>query len=562
MKPAEVLENRRALLRELSAKAVVPVKIALLSGSTIGDLENLLRIYLLAYGLKPEFFVGQYDRWYEDAAFENIALRNFKPDIVYIHTTVRNLLEDLYDRFETAWRNISDRLGCIIIQNNLEMLPFRVMGNKDCSHADGKLRIIADLNQKIADYAESNQRFYINDIHWLSANIGLERWFDDAYFYMYKYACSAEALVSLALNVAKIVKSLFGLNKKAIAVDLDNTLWGGVVGDDGAENLEQSLETPRGMAFWEFQKYLKGLSKLGVLLNVTSKNDARLALQGLEYAYLKREAFVEFEANWNDKHKNLANIAKTLNLGLDSLVFIDDNPAEREIVRQFLPDVEVVDILEPENYVRELDSKGYFEVTAMSEDDQKRVSYYKNEQKRREVGDGFSDYSDYLTSLEMVASFEPINEGNISRTVQLINKTNQFNLTTKRYTENGVLALIEDDRYLTLTGKLQDKFGDNGLVTVIIASICNKNANIELWIMSCRVFKRGLEFAAFGELVRRLKARGVEKIIGLYYPTEKNKIVENLYHDLGFAEVDGHWEIGIDDVNIPNIYMEGKYDEK
>ena len=557
MEPNEILQKKRALLRELSAGADVftPVRVALLSGSTVGEIENILRLYLLAYGIKPEFFVGQFDRYYEEAVFGDAGLVAFAPEIVYIHTSSRNLgippSDEVYEKLEQVW----DKLGMTVIQNNFEMPPYRVMGNRDCS--GGGLWQVAALNRRIAEYANAHSRFYINDIHYLSAWFGLERWFDDAGWYMYKYAMSLEALPLLCGNIAKIIKSLLGKNRKALAVDLDNTLWGGVVGDDGAAALEQTPDTPKGMAFSDFQKYLKAVSALGIPLNVVSKNSGEAALSGLEGALLKREDFLCFCANWDNKDENIRKIARELNIGTDAVVFVDDNPAERDLVRRFVPDAAAPEFGAPESYIRALDRMGYFEVTALSEDDQKRVEYYKTGQERKSAEGNFADYTEYLLSLDMKACFEPVNAGNLQRAAQLINKTNQFNLTARRFLETEVAAMAADPDTVTVCGRLSDKYGDNGLVTVLTAGLSGDIAEIGLWVMSCRVFKRGLEYAALYHLLRLLKARGVKTVRGVYLPTEKNKYVENLYQSLGFSSENGtDWTAGIDEIVVPPYYME------
>ncbi len=497
--------------------------------------------------------MGQYDRWYEEAVFGDADLAAFVPEIVYVHTSFRSLGDpgEMIQKLETAW----SKLNACIIQNNFEMPPFRLMGNRDASH--GTLRQIEELNRRIADHALAHSKFYINDIHWLSAWFGLERWFDDALWYTAKYAMNLEALPLLCRSIANIVKSLLGRNKKALALDLDNTLWGGVVGDDGADALEQTQDTPKGMAFLEFQRYLKAISQLGIPLNVVSKNTEEAALEGLSKALLKRNDFICFRANWNNKDKNLRGIAEELNIGEDSIVFIDDNPAERELARQSVPGISVPEMTTPEAYIRTVDAMGYFEITAQTADDIARVANYQTEQKRKKEEQNFTDYAGYLRSLRMKAAFEPVGAGNLQRVTQLINKTNQFNLTTRRYTEAEVEAISKDPGVVTLCGHLSDRFGDNGLVTALFASLSGDTADIDLWIMSCRVFKRGLEYAALRRLIESLRARGVKTVRGVYLPTEKNKPVETLYRDLGFVSENGEiWTADIDQITIPETYME------
>jgi tRNA(Ile)-lysidine synthetase-like protein len=314
------------------------------------------------------------------------------------------LLASEYGRWSQMWDAAAERYGCVVLQNNFEMLPYRVMGNMDAAHPNGRLRFISDLNARMYAYREQSSRFYINDIHYLSALFGLDAWQDARAWYLYKYALALDAIPLLSHSLATIIKAVYGKNKKALMLDMDNTLWGGVVGDDGPENIRLGPETPEGMAFSDFQKYVRAVSGTGVMLGICSKNDEQNALSGLEHpaSALKREDFVSFKANWDPKHVNLEQAAGELNIGLDSVVFADDNPAEREIVTGFLPQVEAVPLTAPEDYVKTLDRQGYFEVAALSADDVNRNKTYQQNAQRAAAQALFSDYGEYLRSLEMV----------------------------------------------------------------------------------------------------------------------------------------------------------------
>ncbi len=342
---------------------------------------------------------------------------------------------------------------------------------------------------------------------------------------------------NLAQSVANIVKSLLGRNKKALALDLDNTLWGGVIGDDGPEGITMGLETPAGMAYTEFQQYLKELSALGVLLNVDSKNEAANAEAGFARAdsVLKKEDFICFKANWEPKSQNLVAMAKQINIFPDSFVFIDDNPAEREIIRQQVPGVAVPELGAPEDSIKAIDRSGYFEVTTLSADDRKRAEMYKENAQRAELQASFGDYADYLKSLGMRGEFGHFDTPHAERITQLINKSNQFNLTTRRYTAAEVESLIGSPEHVTLYGRLIDKFGDNGLVSIVIGHKQGDAMDIELWVMSCRVLKRDFEKAMCDRLVEDAAAMGVKTLRGHYYPTAKNLLVKDFYATIGFS---------------------------
>ena len=370
---------------------------------------------------------------------------------------------------------------------------------------------------------------------------------------MYKYALSLDAIPTLAFNVSNIIKSIFGKNKKALALDLDNTLWGGIVGDDGPENLELGEETAVGQAYREFQQYLKDLRKQGILLNIISKNEEAAAKGGLAHPQmvLKDGDFISIKANWEPKSQNLVNMAKELSLLPESFVFVDDNPAEREIIKQQVPGCAVPDIGTVENYLTVVDHGGYFEATKLSKDDLKRNEMYKENAARAQLQASFADYGEYLKSLDMHAAIKPFEAVYMSRIAQLTNKSNQFNLTTRRYTQEEIESAAVDNHFITRYGSLRDKFGDNGVVAISIGEVKGEVLELILWLMSCRVLKRDMEFAMMDEIVAAALNRGCKTIRGFYYPTAKNAMVKNFYATQGFAKIseDGSgnaiWELDI-----------------
>lgn len=543
---------KKALLADGSAR--LKKKIAVLGGSTTHDIIRILELFLLHYGIEPEFYESEYARYWQDAMFENEELQKFAPDMIYIHTSNRNisrypemsdteasvdeLLEETYRHFEMMWERLREVYGCPVIQNNFEYPFYRLMGNKEAYDIHGRICFINRLNERFYRYAASHDNFYINDINYLAADYGLERWAAPFYWHMYKYALCLPAIPTLSFSVANIIKSVYGKNKKALVLDLDNTLWGGVVGDDGVENLEIGQETSMGQVYTEFQEYIKRQKDIGIMLNVCSKNEEENAIAGLNHpdGVLHPDDFVLIKANWDPKSKNVAEIASELNIMQDSLVFVDDNPAEREIIRTHLPGVAVPELTSPEQYIRTIDHAGFFEVTSLSEDDKSRSDMYKANLQRQKQQESFADYGDYLKSLDMkgiIRSFEPLY---MARIAQLTNKSNQFNLTTRRYTQAEIEQIAADEGYITLYGKLEDKFGDNGVVSVVIARKDGQTAHVELWLMSCRVLKRDMEYAMMDALVRQCQKAGITEIKGYYYPTAKNKMVENFYGLQGFTK--------------------------
>jgi len=515
----------------------------------------MLELFLLSYGIKPEFFESEYAQYWNDAVFGNDELDNLKPDIIFIHTSSRNILnypepensksevEELllkqFENFKLMWDKLSEKYSCPIIQNNFEPPYFRLLGNKDASDYRGRVNFITRLNLKFYDYSQSHDNFYINDINYQAANYGLEKYLNPFYWHMYKYSLCLDAIPELAFNIANIIKAIFGKNKKAVALDLDNTLWGGVVGDDGVENLELGQETSLGQAYSEFQVYLKELKKRGILLNIISKNDLENAMAGLNHAdmILKPDDFIIIKANWEPKSLNLKNMANELALLPESFVFADDNPAEREIIRQNINGAAVPELDKVEDYIKAIDRAGYFEAVQLSGDDLKRSDMYKQNIKRAELESSFENYSEYLISLEMCAEIKPFEKIYMSRIAQLTNKSNQFNLTTRRYTQDEIENIANNNKYVTLYGKLIDKFGDNGVVSVAIGELKADELDIILWLMSCRVLKRDMEFAMMDELVLKAESLGVKKIYGYYFKTAKNNMVKDFYDKQGFTKI-------------------------
>lgn len=556
--PDWILKKKKSIKKQLLQDDKVQYmnkKVAILGGSTTNDIKNILELFLLNYGIKPEFYESEYNQYYEDGMFPNSELEEFAPDVIYIHTSNRNIidypcisdskevaaqkLDAVVKKFEGLWNHIKEVYHCPIIQNNFELPFYRLMGNRDAADYRGRVNFITRLNLAFYDYAEEHDNFFIHDLNYESASYGLDKWADPFYWHMYKYAMCVPAIPYVSFGVARIIKSIFGKNKKVLNLDLDNTLWGGVIGDDGADNIEIGQETSLGQTYAEFQNYIKQHKDLGILLTVNSKNDEAVARTGFERpdSILKKEDFVSFTANWEPKSQNLQRTAENLNLLPESFVFVDDNPAEREIVRQQIQGVAIPEIDSVEHYIQILDKNGYFEVTNLSEDDRKRSEMYQANEMRKQAQSTYADYAEYLSSLEMKGSIKAFEPVYMSRISQLTNKSNQFNLTTRRYSQTELEEVADDAMHITLYGKLEDKFGDNGVVSVVIGKKENDTLHIDLWLMSCRVLKRDMELAMMDELVAKCQEAGISRILGYYYPTAKNGMVKEFYAMQGFDKI-------------------------
>jgi len=571
----KILRKKKSIKKELLNKRNLEEKnIAILGGSTTSEIKNILELFLLDSGIKPNFYESEYNKYYEDAVFGGVELERFNPDLIYIHTTnininkfpeLENNIEDVsalikqeIDKYKSIWSSLS-KYNCPIIQNNFDYITNRGLGNLDCYDIHGKTYFINQLNNKFSQEAREISQLYINDINYLSSYIGLKEWFDKSLWYSAKYALSMNSIPELAFNISKIINSIFGKSKKCLILDLDNTCWGGVIGDDGLNGIDIGLETAVSESFSFFQKYVKELKQRGVILAVCSKNDFQNAKEGFEHpdSILKFDDFSSFKSNWTAKHYNILDIAQEINIGTDSLVFIDDNPVERDLVCSQIPSVSVPNIgSDVINFIDYIDRGGFFEATSLLIDDINRNKYYKENVKRNEDQSTFESYEDFLISLKMTAHIQTFSAVYLERITQLTNKTNQFNLTSKRYNAAEIKAILASDMYIKIYGRLTDKYGDNGLISILIGKIKDNKCHIDLWLMSCRVLKRNVEFALFDEFVRQCKENGVKEIIGYYYQSVKNNMVSDLYEKFGFVLKDTNGQNTIWSLNIS--YYENK----
>lgn len=571
----DILSKKKQIKRKLLEmdREYIPKRIAILGGYTTHDIKMILELFLLRYGIKPVFYESEYNRFYQAAMFSNAELEKFEPDLIYICTCNRNilrypklkdsreriddLLRDESGRYQAMWDHLSEVYHCPIVQNNFELPMYRLLGNKEASDTHGAVNFVTRLNLEFYQYADQHADFYICDINYISADFGLKEWSDPFYWYMYKYALNTSAIPYLSYNVANIIKSLFGKNKKGMVLDLDNTLWGGVIGDDGVDQIKLGPEDPEGQAYMDFQRYLKDHTQLGIVLNINSKNEKENALEGLKHpdTVLKPDDFIVIKANWEPKDKNFCEIANRLNVLPESLVFVDDNPVERNIITSGMPEVAAPPMTAVHEYIQIMDRSGFFESTTLSEDDGKRARMYRENSERTELATTYLDYREYLLSLDMRAQICPFDNIHMARIAQLTNKSNQFNLTTKRYTQGQIEQFSMDADFITLYGKLEDRFGNNGVVSVVIGRQELQVCHIELWLMSCRVLKRDMEYAMMDELVSQCIDRGIGTIRGYYYPTSKNGMVKDFYQLMDFNKIeedkqgDTIWEY-----NIPEKY--------
>lgn len=574
----KILRKKKSLKNKLlSRKEFKSVNIAILGGSTTAEIKNILELFLLKIGLKPRFYESAYNHYYEDALFGSKELDQFNPDIIYIHTTNKNILsfpapqdsaedidvklENEINKYKEIWQSLS-KFNCAIIQNNFDYPENRSLGNLDCYDIHGQTYFINKLNEQFCINAMQIKNLYINDINYLSSYLGLRYWFDKSLWHQAKYAMSLDSIPELTFNLSKIIGSIFGKSKKCLILDLDNTCWGGVIGDDGLDGISIGNENAISESYTAFQRYSKELKNRGITLAVCSKNDFENAKEGLGHpdSVLEFDDFTSFKANWYPKNKNILDIVKDINIGVDSIVFIDDNPVERDIVSSQIPDISVPDVgSNVVDFITHIDRNGYFEPTSITAEDINRNQYYGDNKKRFNKQAAFKSYDEFLASLDMVAEIKSFSPIYLDRITQLTNKTNQFNLTTKRYTFGEIEAVTSSAKYIKIYGKLTDKYGDNGLTAISIGRVDSETCHIDLFIMSCRVLKRNMEFAMLDELVAKCKVKGVEELKGYYLESAKNSMVSDLYEKFGFKLVSQEGGNTVWTLNITNYEAQCRF---
>ncbi len=530
------------------------VRLAVLGGASTELLEGPLQLFIESQGLDAIVQCSEYNTFVQEILDPASDTVSFKPDVALLMTTAANiprwpgLGDDLDGVNRTAvdvsdyWLDLCERLhkqtNCEVILDNFHAIPTRPLGNLAVKTPSEPNNFLARVNLRLGENAPAY--VHVNDVAQLACQYGVRNWFDARFWFHAKQPVSFSCLIPYVRNTARMIGALLGCAAKCLVLDLDNTLWGGVVGDDGVEGIRIGDGDAVGEAFKAFQEYVLNLKQRGVMLAVCSKNDEVHALgpfQELSDMVLKRDDFVAFVANWEPKPDNIAAIAAQLNIGLNAIVFVDDNPAEREHVRQRLPEVRVVELSDdPADYPRILDDAGYFEVMSISAEDQARTRQYQQNAARVRLQESAGDYQDYLKSLDQRAVIRPFEKNHLERITQLINKSNQFNLTTLRLSRSQVEAMMTDEDYVTVCVRLADRFGDNGLISVVAGKQVDNVLHIELWLMSCRVLKRNVEMLLLNHLVDISSRRGVANIQGIYRPTPKNGLVKRLYPTLGFQE--------------------------
>jgi FkbH-like protein len=543
------------LVRELGSSVrsnLRQCKIAVLGSSTTNLMVPVLRALCLRDRIGAQIYEGPYGSIEQEIWDSQSGLARFQPDIVMLFMHWRDLRLEAVTPDEQAWvirfveerkaiwKRLSDSFACHIIQPSFDFPADEAYGYLAGVLPGGRTRVIDMLNLRLREEAPAN----VSIVNLAAAQraTGAKRWQDETQWARYRQHPATEALPELAETYISHVRAVLGLSRKVLVSDLDNTLWKGVIGEDGLDGIGIGPGSPEGEAHLDLQRYMLDLKRRGILLAVCSKNnvaDAQLPFLQHPHMALRLDDFAAFRANWEDKAANLRGIARDLSLGLESFVFLDDNPMEREWVRSQLPEVAVVEIgSSPFHYVRQLNRGRYFEALSLSGEDLARADQYRVEAQRENLRSGAVSLDDFLQKLQLEASVEGITGKNLARVTQLVNKTNQFNVTTRRYTEAQVRALAEDSRGWAGAFQMSDRMGSYGLIGVLFCRPADSGAwEIDTWLMSCRTLGRQMEKFMFDRLVEAAVERRIRRIVGVYRPTAKNGLVKELYDQLGFRRV-------------------------
>jgi FkbH-like protein len=553
-----------------SLDPLVPFKLAILSNSTVDLIVPALVATAARHGIALEVIQPSYGQTAQEALTPDSRVNSSKPDAVLFALDYRALplklslgdreassaiIQGVIGYLQTLGNGIKANSNAVCIFQTFAPPVETLFGSLDRALQGTMRNLIDGINRELAEYVIGSGDVLL-DVAAVAEAVGLAEWHNTQLWNMAKFPFADELIPLYSDHICRTVAAIRGKSAKVLILDLDNTVWGGVIGDDGLEGIHIAQGDARGEAHLAVQRLALDLRQRGIVLAVSSKNTDEVAREPFEKhpeMLLKLEHIAVFQANWNDKATNIQAIAEELSLGLDSMVFLDDNPAERGLVRKLLPQVRVPELPEdPAYYARTLAAAGYFEAVAFAGEDLKRAEFYQDNAKRASLQKQVGGVDAYLASLDMTIAFQPFDATGRARIVQLINKSNQYNLTTRRYTDPEVTEAENDPEVFTLQVRLADIFGDNGMISVVICRSAEAGVwEIDTWLMSCRVLGRKVEHMVLREILEHARAAGIEKLSGTYRPTDRNKLVVDHYAKLGFTKVEEHesgftrWELPV-----------------
>jgi len=532
------------------------IKIALLSSFTINGVKETLHIKCLQAGITPEFYVGNYNQYSQEILNTDSGLYKFNPDLAIIFIDIMSVLGEQYflpykifDRHGKEWiegklKEVLSLIGKIkenssakILLHNFEIPLYSPLGILENKQKLGFIESIEALNIGLRSAAKNDSRAFIFDYNSFCSRIGKQNIMDYKMYYLGDIKINLQYIPALCDEYVAYIKPLVSITRKCIVLDLDNTLWGGIIGEDGLEGIKLG-PTPKGRPFWEFQKYLLSLFNRGVILAVNSKNnfdDVSEVFKRHPYMVLKEKNFAAMQINWNDKISNMKAIAEELDIGMDSLVFIDDDKLNRDMIRKALPEVLVVDFPEdPSLYLTTLMKISDFNTLQITEEDKKRGKMYAEQRGRKEFQTTATDIEEYLKGMETVVTIEKANSFNIPRISQLTQKTNQFNMTTRRYLEEDIEKFSKGNGFIVVSVKVEDKFGDNGITGAAIVEKGTDKWRIDDFLLSCRVIGRKVEETLLAYILNEAKKGKAKILVGEFISTKKNAPARGFYKNNGF----------------------------
>ena len=541
---------------------LVPVKVALLGDTATQFLATALKGTGIDRGFRLDLFEAEFNQVERQFMDPDSDLHAFDPEYIVVFQSTHKWLEkhalsssekkaSLADERLVFVRSICGLTQAKIIYLNYPEIEDTVFGSYANRVPSSFTWQVRKFNYELMRISQENPNLYICDLAGLQSKFGRDRFFDAAVYTSTEMILSLDALPYVSARILDIICSLKGRFKKCLILDLDNTLWGGVVGDDGLEGIQLGHGLGIGKVFTEFQMWIKKLKERGIIICICSKNDEDKAKEPFEKhpdMVLRLSDIAVFMANWETKVDNIRAIQQILNIGFDSMVFLDDNPFERNIVREHIPGITVPELPEdPADYLEFLYSLNLFETTSYSVTDKDRTKQYQIEAERTSYAKTFTNEAEFLRSLEMVSKVEGFTPFNTPRVAQLSQRSNQFNLRTVRYTEADITTMSNDPGVIPVTFTLEDKFGDNGLICVVILKKLNEESLfVDTWFMSCRVLKRGMEDFTLNTVVEKAREQGYRRIVGEYLPTLKNGMVKDHYDRLGFKPLgEGRYELDV-----------------
>jgi FkbH-like protein len=555
------------------------IRIALLGDAGTQQFVPLLKALFRRAGFNAVVYEGPFAGIELEVYDADSPLYRFRPDCVALLNasqalriqyyarpgTAAEFLHGTVERMERIWSAIQARNTALILQSNFALPLERLFGNYDHKVPDSLYSVTAAVNTQIAERSRSHAGVVVNDIEAVASWVGRRAWFDERLWFLAKTFCALDHLPLVAQNMVQIVLANRGRVVKCVILDLDNTLWGGVIGDDGVNGIKLSSHGD-GEPFHLLQSFLRELSRRGILLAVCSKNDSNNAMEPFlnhPEMVLKLDHITAFVANWDDKAQNIRRIQETLNIGLDSMVFLDDNPFERNLVRELLPGVIVPELPEdPADYLAAISSLNLFEAASFSAEDLKRAEMYRVEAARRQEQSSYGNVEEFLNSLDMRITVESWDDFHLPRVAQLIQRSNQFNLTTRRLSEAQCRAIMQEPAgWLPIYAKLTDRLGDHGLISVVTCEVNGSDLAIRDWLMSCRVLARTVEQFLMAHVFDCARRLGLGRVTGEYVPTTKNAMVRDFFAQFGFRQISEEangrtlWALSIEEFRPPATYI-------